>query len=493
MFRNLSLLVLAGCLPIGAGCESFLRRESASDDSGFESKEFAFDAKGESGVSQIDREPVRPVSYQEPLQTPPTATTAFSGRTPVSSLISFASANNSSIVTARLRAESLMARIPQATSFDDPQLTTTVFLNSIQTAAGPQDVIMSLTQKVPWFGKRDVRGSVALHEAQAAFAEMADVELGVVEQIKLAYYELYFVESAIKVYRELDQRLVDVIDSTRSKFETNSKKFGLESVYQAEVARSKLKISVAELEQARAKAVARLRQALHLPPEASLEIEPVIERSTLPETADLLLATIEQCHPELDINRHQIMRNDAAAELARLDYFSDVNLGFSWHAIGPTGLSPVATGDDAYSLMVGVNLPVYKRKRDAAMSEAHSRIAASAHQYESTLDRLRAEVETAYAAASKHRRVLQILNDELLEKSEQTFDLSLEAYRVDRIGYEQLIDAYEDYLRLRIAYHLRTARREQSIARLERAVGCAIAESPAASIAPEPLPIPGTR
>jgi cobalt-zinc-cadmium efflux system outer membrane protein len=239
--------------------------------------------------------------------------------------------------------------------------------------------------------------------------------------------------------------------------------------------------------------VAKLRQALHLPPEAPLDIEPVIDRSTLPETADLLVATIEQCHPELDINRHQIMRNDAAAELARLDYFPDVNLGFSWHAIRPTGLSPVANGEDAYSLMVGVNLPVYKQKRDAAVAEAQSRVAASNSQYASTLDQLRADVETAYAAASEHGQVLKILNDELLEKSEQTFDLSLEAYRVDRIGYQQLIDAYEDFLRLRIAFHLRTARREQAIATLERAVGCAIAEGPAESPAPEPLPIPGSQ
>ena len=90
-----------------------------------------------------------------------------------------------------MQAHALEARVPQVRALDDPMLMTTTFLEPIQTAAGPQDVILNLSRKVPWFGKRALRGEVAIREAQATFARMAAAQLGVVEQVKLAYYELF--------------------------------------------------------------------------------------------------------------------------------------------------------------------------------------------------------------------------------------------------------------------------------------------------------------
>ena len=81
-------------------------------------------------------------------------------------------------------------------ALDDPMSMTTTFLPPLQTAAGPQDVMMSLSQKLPWFGKRTLRGNVTYHETQATFATMDAAELSVVEQIKLAYYEFYCIDRA---------------------------------------------------------------------------------------------------------------------------------------------------------------------------------------------------------------------------------------------------------------------------------------------------------
>lgn len=57
------------------------------------------------------------------------------------------------------------------------------------------------------FGKREVRGEVACQEAQATFARMAAAQLSVVQQVKLAYYELCFVDRAIAVDKELEGRI----------------------------------------------------------------------------------------------------------------------------------------------------------------------------------------------------------------------------------------------------------------------------------------------
>ncbi len=400
----------------------------------------------------------------------------FEGPTRLEQLVDYAVANNPEIAAARSKAQGLLWREPQARSLDDPMLSATVFIESIQTAAGPQDFMLSLSQKFPWFGKRTARGEIAHHSAQVAFAEMANVELGVVEQVKLAYYELHFIDQAIAIYGQLKPRIQDVSDSTQSRYDATDPKVGMETVLQAQVTLHKLEITLAELEQARLKAVARLGRALHVPEGMRLAISPQLDQTTMPQQVDSLVAMIEYCHPQLEARREALVRDDWSINLANRNYWPDVNFGFNWNAMGSSGLSPVATGDDAFSLMAGINVPIYRAKRDAAVQEAQHRAWQSSQQYDATLDTLRGQVEQLYAQAVEHDRVLRILNDEIIRKAEQAFDISIEAYRVDRIGFQQLIDNYENLLRFQVDRYLRITRREQAIARLERAVGCAVAQ-----------------
>lgn len=400
----------------------------------------------------------------------------FEGPTHVEQLVAYAVANNPEIVAARSKSASRMARIPQARALDDPYFSTTIFLNEIETAAGPQDAVVSISQKFPWFGKRWLRGHAAYHDAQAAYAELANVELTVVEQVKLAYFDLYFIDEAIRVNRLLEPKLKDVIQIARTKYETDEAKAGLESVLQAEVALHKLEITLAELEQARLMALARLAQAVHLPNGLGMDIQTQFDGAPRPPSVDRLVAMLEQCNPQLEARQQEIQRDSTHVQLARKNYFPDFNVGFNWIDIGSQGLSRSANGEDAYSMMVGMNVPIYRGKLNAAMRESRANVSQSSSRYDATWDQLRAEVESLHAAAIEHDRVLAILNTNILRKAEQTLELSLEAYRVDRIGFQQLIDNYEDLLRFRISYHMRRAQREQAISQLERAVGCVVAD-----------------
>lgn len=435
---------------------------------------------GNAGYSSAGNSPtVQPVAHQEELEAPPNAGPYFSGPVPVEELVNYAVTNNPEIAAARAKADAALHRVPQVRSLDDPMLTTTAFLEDIQTAAGPQEAIVSLSQKFPWFGKLEARGEVAFHDAQAAFAQLADVELAVVEQVKLAYYDLYFIAQSLSIYKQLEANLEDVLAVTRTRYKTAAREVGLESVLQAEIALHKLQITMTVLEQSREKAKARLAKSLHLPSADDLDIQPQLIESSPPQQVDSLVAMLEYCHPQLEARRQAMIRDDWSVSLAHKDYYPDVNVGFNWHAIGEQGLSRVANGRDAYSLMVGVNLPIYQARRSAAMSEALLKANMSAHQYGATWDALREDVEKLSATAVEHDRVLKILDEDILNKSRQSFELSVQAYRVGRIGFPQLIESYQDLLRFRIEHAMRRSQREQAIAQLERAVGCTLASSPA--------------
>lgn len=396
---------------------------------------------------------------------------------PVEELVCFALANNPEIQAARLAARAELAQVPQVTTLPDPQLMTTVFLNSIQTAAGPQDVLLGLQQQFPWFGKLELRGQVASHDALAAFARAAATELQVVEAVRRHYFEVYFLDRAAATTRQLIPPLETIIEVARSRYETGGGA-GLESVLQAQVELSTLKSRLIQLDQAKRVAQAKLAQVLHLPAGSRIDpVEEIAERG-VPERMEMLLELARQCQPRLNARRREVARDRSMVALASRNYWPDVTMSANWIGIGDQGLSPVANGEDAFSLGVGVNLPIYRRKYDAALQEAQLRRSQSVRNYAATLDEVEADVETYLAEYREHEEVLAILRSEIVPRARQTLDLTTEAYRVERATFQQLIDVYRTLLNYQVELYRRQASREQARASLERAVGCAVTGSP---------------
>lgn len=412
----------------------------------------------------------------------------FAGPTALDTLVQYALANNREVQAARFRARSLAARVPQAESLPDPTLMTTVFLEEIQTAAGPQQVALSLSQKFPWFGKRRLRSRVAYYDAMAAYSRVASVELEVVEQVKRAYFDLYFVGRAIDETRQLQKPLEDVIAVAKTRYETSAGKTGLESVFQAEVELAKLKTELVQLAEAKRRAQARLAEALHLPPQTEVEALASLDpRPAEPEVATLI-ALAEECQPEYAAYRREIARDRAAVALASREYWPDVTTSFNWYEMGDKGISPVANGRDAYALGVGVNMPIYRQRLDASLREAEWDLCATARRYDATRDRFRAEIARLHAQFREHHRTREILQADIVPRATETLNLALESYRAGRASFQQLIDVYRTLLRYRVDVHRHLAQSRQALASLERAVGCAVTSQHAPPAQPSGKP-----
>src|SRR5204862_3004229 len=90
-------------------------------------------------------------------------------------------------------------KCPQAVSLDDPMLQTMrapgTFASNSSTQAS---YIFGIGQKVPWSGKRELRGQMAQWNAVAASLDHDDVQLRLAEAARIAFYDYY------NVFRQLD-------------------------------------------------------------------------------------------------------------------------------------------------------------------------------------------------------------------------------------------------------------------------------------------------
>jgi len=157
--------------------------------------------------------------------------------------------------------------------------------------------------------------------------------------------------------------------------------------------------------------------------------------------------------------------------------------------MGSNGLSPVSNGRDAFSIGVGVNLPIQRQRLDAAVREAENELSATARRYDAARDQFQTEIETLLAQFREHHRTLEILEIDIVPRAQETLELTLESYGNGRAGFQQLIDVYRTLLRYRVDLHRHLALSEQALASLERSVGCAVTSPDTAFGERNPTPL----
>ena len=445
------VIVVSCCAALLAGCQS------------------AWIVRDPEYAAVIDRFSQATSQFDPPAEALAPPSEELAGPHSVEHYIAFARAQNPDIQAARKQAEAAANRVPQAASLPDPMIGVTTFPESVQTAAGQQEVLLTASQKLPWMGKLNARAELAEKNTQVARARLAAVELGVIEQVKRAYYELYFVDQALLITqadRELLLRLTKILES---RLKTGK-------VSQRDVLRAQLEVSNRDAELIRLRqqlqsAQARLARRLHVSPDTPLRALKRLPPGHVPEDLEQLYHQAVAARPELHAELAAIERDRQAVHLARLDYYPDVTLGFTWIDTSSSGISPVANGRDPLLLGLSMNLPIYRSRLDAGVREAEARSVASARRYDSLRDQTLEEVKDLFARATSQQALLQLFTEDIIPKADQTLRVSRRAYEVGTVDFFQLIDDWRKLFKFQLMQKQLEAQLRQTLASLERVVG----------------------
>lgn len=416
----------------------------------------------------------------------------LAGPQSVETYIGYALAQNPDIHAARKRVEAAAMRVPQAASLQDPMLEVNPYLVPMQMGEMEQVIQLGVSQQIPWFGKLRSRAEVAEQEAERARAELAAADLAVIEQVKVAYYELYFVQQAIQI-TQADGELL------RGLLEIAAARFRVGQVSQQDVLRAELEVLDLENQLVRFRqeldtAQARLARQLHLSPETPVRALDDLPVEQIPDDVHRLYEQAIAARPELHAQLADVMRERRNVDLARLDYLPDVRLSGMWMgmAMPDNGMNGTPETGNALLLGVGMNLPIYRKRLDAGVQEAEARVVASARQYDSLRDQTQEEVKDLFAQIHSQQELLRLLREEIVPKADQTFEVSLRAYEVGEVSFLQLVDNWRQLLRFQISTHRLEAQLRQSLARLERTIGGYLQADamPQGNLEQEPLPLP---
>ena len=399
----------------------------------------------------------------------------FSNDELLSSYIDAAIYANPAIWESEHRWRAALQRIPQATSLPDPMLTIMPFINSPETRVGPQELALGLSQKFPWFGKLDAKGEMALRDALAAAEQYQARIRDIVASVKRAYYDLAYLDAALRITREDKELLKHFEEIARARYSTGK---GIQQAVikiQAEITRDDDRLFL--LEQQRKSVAANLNTLMDRPPDEPI---PTLAGLSIPRVElkiEELYAIGRTNRHELKAAQYMIEKGDQAIRLAKKEYFPDFTVGLNYVFVDEredrAGIinEPADNGRDVFGVMLGFNIPLWEGKNMSRVKSATELRYASERGYHNVENAMEFSVRDGVLRAETTTDQLNLYKNVLILQAEQALDSTESAYSTGKLNALDLIDSERLLLNIRLAHAKLTTDHMKALADIEHAIG----------------------
>ncbi|MCB9747468.1 MAG: TolC family protein, partial [Candidatus Omnitrophica bacterium] len=130
-------------------------------------------------------------------------------------------ANNPKIQQAYNQWQAAEYKIKVVKSLEDPMVSYGYFGEEVQTRVGPQEQKYDISQRVPFPGKRRLKEKAQEKHARMLEEKYEAVKVAIITEIKLNYYDLFWIDQAIEINEEEKSILVRLEKVAQRKYESN--------------------------------------------------------------------------------------------------------------------------------------------------------------------------------------------------------------------------------------------------------------------------------
>lgn len=382
-------------------------------------------------------------------------------------LIQEAMDNNPEIIAAQKRLNAAKTKIPQAKSLDDP----TVSIGSFDMSNHPLNINgqtemlqqrYGVSQKIPFPGKLRLRGEIAAEEANVVEKEMQSKIQEIIALVKSAFYEFYYINTAIDIIEEIRGLLRNFAKIAEEKYAVGEAT--QRDVLAAQVELSTLANSLIISHKDRESVIARLNILLDRPPETPLGKPGPLEKHSLRLTIKELEDLAVKNRPELKRFDHLVKKSETEVDLSKKDYyFSDFEPMVEY--MQEDGRP------DTWASAVSINVPWLWPKNRSKVKESKEALKAAKSDYRFMNNKTLFEVKDFLVRIQSSESTINLYKTGIIPQAEQSLKAARIGYEANRVDFLTLIDSQRTLLNARLLYSRALTDFEQNLASLERAIG----------------------
>jgi len=355
-------------------------------------------------------------------------------------LLALARERNPDVASMRFEAQAATERVTPAGAFPDPRFR--VELMDI-TRMGEQNPSLwpsnvggtkyTLTQELPWFGKRDLRREIASLDAQSVQGKAQGAWSDVAARIKVVQAQRHYLHSNRKLALEILDLMARLEKIAQARYAGGLA--AQQDVIRAQVEQTSMRSELLAIDSEIRQANARLNALLARPARAPLAepaaLRPWPARDQL-EWASLE-ARVRERNPQLFADEARLRSAEKNRDLADLNRIPDFTVG-----IQPTQYQ---TSFKEWTLMVEVNIPLQQETRRAQERESQAMLEAARSRREATAQQALSDLSEHLAGLDAARHIETLVTGSLLPQAELTFQSALASYENTKVDFATLLDA----------------------------------------------------
>ncbi len=388
----------------------------------------------------------------------------------VDQLIDEALQNNPEILAAKKRWEVFKEKVPQTFALEDPMLGFGIINLPTNFRFRDEDMTMkeiSISQKLPFPGKRPLMREMAEKEAEAVFNEIQGKVHQIIKDVKTAYYDL----SHIHRTTEVTQRNKNILENFAKIAEAQyAVGMGIQQdVLKAHVEVSKMVDELIMLGQRKRALEAKLIALLNRPPETQVGVPEEVIFRKFPFTTEELQKMALEMNPTLKVMKKMIESKEKAYALAKREYYPDFNFRFAY---GQRDNGPEMKRRDTLTGMMEINIPIfYKSKQDRKVAEARADIQAIEAQYQAMKNEILFMITDMGSMIQRGERQLELYKTGIVPQASLQINSAMSAYRVNKADFMTLLDSQMTLYKYELEYHQALTEYEKNVAGLGAAIG----------------------
>jgi cobalt-zinc-cadmium efflux system outer membrane protein len=388
----------------------------------------------------------------------------------VDQLIDEALQNNPEILAAKKRWEVFKEKVPQTFALEDPMLGLGIVNLPTNFSFRDEDMTMkeiSISQKVPFPGKRPLMREMAEKETEAVFNEIQGKVHQIIKDVKATYYDLSHIYRTTEVTQRNKNILENFVKIAETRYAVGE---GIQQdVLKAHVEVSKMLDELIMLEQKRRALEAKLNALLNRPQETQVGIPEEVIFKKFPFTIEELQKMALEMNPTLKVMKKMIESKEKAYALAKREYYPDFNFRFAY---GQRDNGLEMKRRDMLTGMMEVNIPIfYKSKQDRKVAEIKADIQAIEAQYQAMKNEILFMITDMGLMIQRGEKQLELYKTGIIPQASFQINSAMSTYRVGKADFMTLLDSQMTLYRYELEYHQALTEYGKNAASLEAATG----------------------
>jgi len=362
----------------------------------------------------------------------------------------------------------IRGRIPQMSSLDNPMF-------EIEIEEAPSSdlfntsqwkfINVGLRQMLPFPGKLAKAKKLAEIDAEHAHHDYEEKILEITQKVKMAYYELYMIQRGLEINQENLNLMNQFLNIAKVRYAVGQ--VMNQDVLKSNVELAKLSNEQITLQQREETAKAMLNVLINRSPQSPIGTTFLPERKTPSFDLEKLQQYALAHRPMIHHEALSVEQSRVANELAKRQYWPDFDLSLRYVT------SPLE-GFRGWTAMAGVTLPfsLWSIKMQRGMvQETAAEIRMKEAMLNNSRNMVKFMVRDAVVNASSAQRMVELYRSTVLPQSEQSLQATVANYQTRQTDFLMLLDSYRMLQMFKMEYYEALAKREMSLAELERAVG----------------------